>query len=210
MAQGEAAESIGSVTVQVVGVNPALLPCEYNFSAVFPPNVAGKNLLGCSGEDKPYCMAEPLDADSLYLKRNDKGGLLVNPLKENGKYDYLVRLPDGRGVAMGKVTPFELRYRSRSSVELQTPLDDGTQLVFSTIYMNPYVPGVELNLRAIISGLTLTNSRTQMAITTMDVPLNDADEGEYRLYIFRNKAVANKFCHTRQAQYYGTSISFCE
>lgn len=202
--------TLGSVDVRVIRMQPALIPCEYNFTAAFPLAIAQKNLLGCIGEKTDFCQVEPMDADSLFIQRNEKGSLVVNPLKDEGEYRYLIRLPDGRGTAIGKVTPFDLRYKSRRFVDMLTPLDDGTQLVYSTIYMEPFIPGVDLNMRAIISGLTLANSRTQMSVTTAEINLNGDSAGEYYLHILRNKSVANKFCHTRQAQYYGINISFCE
>lgn len=199
-----------TVSVHVVETNPTVIPCEYNYQASFPHTVACEKLLKTKGETKTFCPVQAFDADSLYMARGTNGELHVNPLAPGGDYRYLVRLPDGRGVACGEIQPFKLEYESRQWVRLVEAMDDGTQIVFSRVYMKPHVPNVELKIDAIISGLTLENSRTHMKVSSNEIPLNEEGGGEYKIYILRDKEVANKYCHLRQGYFYGHPVSYRE
>lgn len=200
----------GSIAVHVIKVEPVNIPCEFNFVAKFPNDVTRNKLLLSTGETDKFCQVESLDARSLYASRTKDGELIINPLNRGGDYRYLVRLPDGRGVACGEVSPFEFIYESRKWVRLVETLDDGTMIVFSRIFMKPHIAGMEIKFNAIISGLTLGNSRTKMEITSSDMPINEEGNGEFKLYIIRDGAVANKFCHTRQGYFHGSAVSFRE
>lgn len=197
------------IEIQVFDAKPEPIPCHYFYAATFPDNIAEKKVLNCSGEKKDkHCSVEPLDYRSLYTDRSSDGKLRLKPIRENGFYDYIVRLPDGRGITKGTVVPFRIDYKSRKDVRLIEELDDGTQIVCSELTMKPHVPGIKLDLMTIISGLTLSNSRTRMTITTNDLPVDELGEGRLNIVVIRDKAVANKYCNGWHAKFHNISISF--
>lgn len=135
---------------------------------------------------------------------------MVTPHRRTGDLRYLLRIPGGAGITIGEVTPFNFQYESTRFTHLLAPLSDGTHLLFSRIYLKPYVPNLEVRFNTIVSGLTLENSRTIMKIPSSSIPVNTNGDGEYKLIILRTPQIANKACHARQAYFYDCPVSFRE